>query len=234
MSKTEMGPSSLGLRKIELLQGLAPQRLDEIGRQCGWRHYESGQRLVSREAGDQDLHMIVSGSVRVTTYAASGRETSLRDLGEGASFGELSAIDGSPRSADVVALSPGLLASLPAAHFKALLREEWAVNERVLLRLVQLVRSLTDRVLDLSTLNVQQRLCGELLRLARPGADGALQIDPAPRHADLAAAVSTYREQVTRELSRLVKAGLLARQGGALVLREPARLQALASEGESA
>ena len=194
-------PSSLGLRSIDLLQGLPAQRLDEISRRCAWRHYEAGQRLVSREAADRDLHMIVAGTVRVTSYSAAGRETSFRDLPAGTSYGELSALDGRPRSVDVVAMSSALIASLSPADFRALLREEWIVNERVLLRLTDLVRRLTDRVLDLSTLTVQQRICRELMRLAHGG-----RIDPAPKHAELASLVSTYREQITREVSPLVKA----------------------------
>src|SRR5690349_21071557 len=133
-------PSSLGLRRIDLLQGLTPARFDTISRQCAWRHYEPGQRLVAREDADSDLHFIVAGTVRVTTYSPGGRETSFRELGEGTSFGELAALDGRPRSADVVALTPGLLASLPPAAFRELLREEWVVNERVLLRLADLAR----------------------------------------------------------------------------------------------
>lgn len=207
------------------------QRLDEISRQCAWRHYEAGQRLVAREADDRDLHMIVAGTVRVTSYSVAGRETSFRDLHEGTSYGELSAIDGSPRSADVVALTPALIASLPPADFRALLREEWLVNERVLLRLTDLVRRLTGRVLDLSTLSVQQRICRELLRLAREqGVQGnTARIDPAPKHVELAGMVSTYREQITRELSALVKSGVLAKDGHALLVRDLARLERMAT-----
>jgi CRP/FNR family transcriptional regulator, cyclic AMP receptor protein len=91
MSK-DIQPSSLGLRKIDLLIGLPAQRLDAISRQCAWRHYEAGQRLVAREAEDRDLHMIVAGTVRVTTYSSAGREISFRDLSEGTSYGELSAL----------------------------------------------------------------------------------------------------------------------------------------------
>jgi len=224
-------PSSLGLRKIDLLQDLPVPRLDEISRECAWRHYEAGQRLVARDAADRDLHMIVAGTVRVTSYSAAGRETSFRDLHEGSAYGELSALDGRPRSADVVARTPALIASLPPENFRALLRAEWTVNERVLLRLADLVRRLTDRVLDLSTLGVQQRICRELLRLAREhGAQGnEARIDPAPRHAELAGLVSTYREQITRELSALAKAGVLARDGGALVVRDLARLERMAA-----
>ncbi|MBC5785250.1 Crp/Fnr family transcriptional regulator [Ramlibacter sp. USB13] len=223
-------PSSLGLRQIDLLQGLSADRLDAIGRQCAWRPYEAGQRLVAREDADRDVHFIVGGTVLVTTYAANGRETSLRELSAGTSFGEIAAVDGRPRSADVVALTSGLLASMSPADFRELLRAEWQVNERVLQRLSQLVRLLTERVVEVSTLNVQQRVCMELLRLAGTPAraGGALRIEPAPRHAELAHRVSSYREQVTRELSALVKSGLLAKDGAALVVRDPAGLQALA------
>jgi CRP-like cAMP-binding protein len=226
-----MPPSSLGLRTLELLQGLPPQRLDEISRQCLWRRFEPGQLLIAREHDDRDLHLIVAGAVRVTSYAPGGRETSFRDLQAGMSFGELSALDGRPRSADVIGLRSGLIASLPPAAFRTLLQQEWTVTERVLLRLTDLARSLIDRVLDLSTLSVQQRVCLELLRLAQAaGIDGnQARIEPAPKHADLAHLVSSYREQVTRELSALAKAGVVARQDGALVVRDLERLKHIAN-----
>lgn len=229
MSKA-MQPSSLGLRSIDLLQGLPAERLDDISRQCVWRRFEPGQTLIAREQEDRDLHLIVAGAVRVTSYSPGGRETSFRELSAGASFGELSALDGRPRSADVVALRPGLLASMAPAALRALLQQEWTVNERVLLRLTDLARSLIDRVLDLSTLSVQQRVCLELLRLARASgsAGNEVRIAPAPRHADLAHLVSSYREQVTRELSALARAGVLAREDGALVVRDLQRLEQMA------
>jgi CRP-like cAMP-binding protein len=233
MSKSDH-PSSVGLRNIDLLQGLPPERLDAIARQCAWRNYEPTQHIVSREAQDRDLHLLVAGSVRVTTYSAAGREVSLRDLEAGACFGEVAALDELPRSADVVALSATLVAALPPMAFRALLREEWLVAERVLLRLAGLVRLLTDRILDLSTLSVQSRIHAELLRLARAAGVAAnrARIVPAPKHAAIASLVSTYREQVTRELSALTKAGILAKDGGALLVCDVRRLEGLAAAGQ--
>ena len=230
-----MQPSSLGLRSIDLLKGLSPQRLDEISRQCVWRHFESGQTLIAREQEDRDLHLIVAGAVRVTSYSPSGRETSFRELCAGTCFGELSAIDGRPRSADVIALHSGLLASMPPAAFRSLLQQEWTVNERVLLRLTDLARGMIDRVLDLSTLSVQQRVCIELLRLAQGNRSSGneVRIAPPPRHADLAHQVSSYREQITRELSALAKAGVLAKEEGALVVRDLDRLKQMANRDVS-
>lgn len=234
MAKTAQ-PSSLGLRGIALLQGLTTERLAAIARECAWRNFETGQRIISRDAPDRDLYLIVSGSVRVTTYSAAGRQVTFRDFGAGAHLGEVAAIDGLPRSADVVALESALLASMPAASFRRLLREEPMVAERLLRDFAGLVRRLSERVIDLSTLGVHQRLHAELLRLARAAgvAGNRARIDPAPKHADLAGQVSTYREQVTRELSALAKAGVLGKNGRVLMVLDVARLEKMVEEVRS-
>src|SRR5512134_3747894 len=106
-------PSSLGLRSIALLDALPAERVDALARECAWRNYVPDQQIISREADDRDLYLIVSGRVRVTTYSAGGRQVTFRDLGAGDCFGDVAAIDGKPRSADVVALESSLLAAMP-------------------------------------------------------------------------------------------------------------------------
>jgi CRP-like cAMP-binding protein len=228
-------PSSIGLRSVSLLQGLAPERLEALARECAWRNFETEQSIISRAAPDRDLYFIVSGRVRVTTYSAAGRQVTFRDFGPGEHFGEVAAIDGMSRSADVVGLEGGLLASLPPAALARLLREEPALAERLLRDFAGLVRRLSERVIDLSTLGVHQRLHAELLGLARAAGvqDNRARIDPAPKHADLASQVSTYREQVTRELSALAKAKVLGKDGHALVVLDVARLQRMVDEVKS-
>jgi CRP/FNR family transcriptional regulator, cyclic AMP receptor protein len=228
-------PSALGLKGIALLEGIAPERLEALARECAWRRYEAGQSIISRDAPDRDMYFIVSGRVRVTTYSAAGRQVTFRDFGPGEHLGEVAAIDGMPRSADVVGLQGGLLASVPPAALSRLLREEPALAERLLRDFAGLVRRLSERVIDLSTLGVHQRLHAELLRLARAaGVQGnRARIEPAPKHADLASQVSTYREQVTRELSALAKAGVLGKDKRALLVLDVARLEKMVEEVRS-
>jgi CRP-like cAMP-binding protein len=225
-------PSSLGLRNIELLEGLAPEKLDVLARQCIWRNHEAGKRIISRNADDRDVYLLVSGKVRITTYSRAGRQVTFRDIGAGDIFGEMAALDEGPRSADVIALDPALLASLPAAAFRKLLSDEPVLGERMLRRLASMVRALSERVIDLSTLGVQNRIHAEVLRLAREAGivRNAARIDPAPKHADIASQVSTYREQVTRELSALAKAGILGKDGSALVVTDVKRLEKIVEE----
>jgi hypothetical protein len=95
------------------------------------------------------------------------------------------------------------------------------------------VRLLTERVYEFSTLVVRKRLIKELLRLAEQGGENDARIDPAPRHFDLAARISTHREAVSREMSALAKKRFIGKRGRALVLLDVAALTALCSEMES-
>lgn len=222
--------SSLALRRITLFEGLGDACLERIAAQCDWRTVEAHTPVFSRASPGDEVYFLCAGRTRTTTYSAQGREVTFRDSEAGEHFGDLSAIDGQPRSADVVTLEPSVLASLSAPAFVAMLESEPVVAMRMMRNLTTLVRSLTERVIDLSTLGVQTRLHAELLRLARAAgvqSDNTARIDPAPPHAALASKISTNREQVTREISALTKRGLLRKAG--LHVLVVADVQALAT-----
>src|ERR1044072_7476223 len=100
------------LIRVKLLQDLPMRDLAALSALCAWRSYDRGQEVISQDSGNHDVFFVINGRVRVTIFALSGREVSFRDLAPGASFGELSAIDGQRRSASVVGLTPAVLASL--------------------------------------------------------------------------------------------------------------------------
>lgn len=225
-------PSALGLKRVRLLEGLPAAALEQLARQCRWSRFAAGQRVISRDAPDQDVYLIVAGRVRVTSFSAAGRQVTYRDIPAGDWFGDFAAIDGLARSADIVALEDAVVAAMGPAIFRALLHEHPAVCDRMMHRLVTSVRELTERVFDLSTLGVQNRVHAELLRLAREAGVKAntARIDPAPKHSEIASQVSTYREQVTRELSAMARQGLVQRSGRALVIADVGRLEKIVAE----
>ncbi|MBL8379365.1 MAG: Crp/Fnr family transcriptional regulator [Burkholderiales bacterium] len=208
-------PSIVGLRGVEMLVGLDPDRLEVLARELAWKRVPAGGHIIERAVDSRDVHLIVAGRVRVAVSAASGRHITYRDLGAGSAVGVLASIDDAGRSADVVAIEECLVATMGPDLFHRLLRESAPAARWLQKSLVRMVRELSDRVFEVSALGVANRVHAELLRLAREAgvtANRAL-IDPAPTHAEIAAQVSTYREQVTREISSMVKEGLIERHG---------------------
>ena len=88
------------------------------------------------------------------------------DLRDGEWFGDLSAIDHAPRSADVIALSETLVASIRSDRFLELLACAPSVSRALIVHLGAKVRELTERIFALSTIGVEGRVDAELLRLA--------------------------------------------------------------------
>ena len=225
-------PSIVGLRGVEMFAQLSRARLEELAPQFAWKRVAAGQHLVSHDALDREVHLIIGGRVRVTVSTSSGRQVTYKDLGPGSAVGVLSAIDGGGRSADVITLEETLVASMGEGLFHELLHDSPTVADWMQKSLVGMVRELSDRVFEVSALGVQNRVHAELLRLAREAgvADNQAKLDPMPTHVDIAARVSTYREQVTREISAMVKEGLVQRDGHALVVPDVERLERIVAE----
>ena len=212
----------LGLQKVDLFKALDARALREIAAQCKWTRYRRNELVVARGSTDRSVYFVVDGHVRSLANRGRGRRITFRDIPAGESFGELAAIDGRSGIADVMAVRESLLASMSPEAFRAVLARHASVRERLLRRLAGSVRELADRLLDLGAEPVQNRIRVELLRLARaarPEGNEA-RIDPAPTHGEIASRVGTTREEVTRELSRLARQGLVERTGRTIHVRD--------------
>lgn len=211
---------------------MSAEDVEALGMRCRWGHYSAHQEIVGYLDDSQDVFFVISGEVRAVIYSMSGKEVTFRDLGPGQMFGEFAAIDGQPRSATVVAQSDSVVASMSPAVFRELLHDHAEVTVVVLQRLVSLARSLSERIVEFSTLAVKNRIHAELLRLARShmADENTAVIKPAPTHVDIASRVSTHREAVTRELSALQRANMIERRGGGLVIKDVSALTRLVEE----
>jgi CRP-like cAMP-binding protein len=217
------------LAAVDLFRGLDAAQLTEIERHARTRHYRAGQTVVGYQDDSHEVFFILAGKLKVTIYSEAGREVAFRELRAGSSFGELSAIDGGPRSANVIALTEATVTSMTAADFMTVVRRHPDVAVAVLCQLTSLVRSLSERVHGFAD-KVEVRICHELLRLARDGPVGAnaARLRPAPKHAEIASRVNTHREAVSRLLSKLAKLGVVQRGVGELLIKDLKGLAAYA------
>ena len=213
---------------IGIFRDLAPESVTELSRRCTWHRYTAGQLILARHDNRRDAFFIVHGRACSVHNSASGREVRFCDLVAGDIFGDFAAIDGEPRSADIVSASDTLIAGMSAEVFREMLHDHKSVGPAILRRLTRMARAQTQRLLELTTLPVRTRVYAELLRMAQTGTRGPTRmsavIAPAPTHAEIASRISTHREAVSRELSRLARAKVVERRGSKLVIHDMATL----------
>jgi CRP/FNR family cyclic AMP-dependent transcriptional regulator len=220
------------LNKVAVFAQLSHDKLARVQKRCSWRHYKPGEPIVDYLDNSNDVFFITAGEARVSIYSIAGKAVTFTDLAEGDMFGEYAAIDGARRSAAIEARTACQVASMSATAFRELLHEEPTVMLALLMQLVAKVRVLTTRVYEFSALAVNNRIQAELLRLASlaPREDNRACIRSAPTHSEIASRISTHREAVTRELSRLARHGVIERKGASLIVKDIRRLAAMVRE----
>jgi CRP/FNR family cyclic AMP-dependent transcriptional regulator len=224
-----MTPSPNGavaaLARLAFLDGTPADVLARFAAQARWVDAAPEQAVMDYDDPATDVFFVVQGEVRVLVRTGDGERTQiLGDFGAGDLVGEMSAIDGAPRSARVEALVRTRLCIVPAAAFLDLVLGSPHVGLRLLRRLTARIRGQNRLLLERSALPTGLRLAAELLRLSRPCPDGTASISPPPTQEELAERIGARRETVSRELSGLARAGLLHRTRAALVVDDPAGL----------
>ena len=217
------------ISNIDVFRNLSATDYESLSHILKAHRYQANQRIINLGEHSQDVYFVIKGSLRITTYTSSGKEVTFQDMKAGQMFGELSAIDGEPRSTNVVALSESLLAVAPPDMFFKILSDYPKVNELILRQLTGLIRKLGDRIVEFSALSVKSRIHAEILRLARSNmvTINSAEIIPSPTHLDIANRISTHREAVSREISDLTKSGILKRSEGKLLIANVAKLENL-------
>ncbi len=209
------------------LERLGESSLTALKRRWLRKRWMRGETILFHGESDRDVFFVIDGLARASVSSEDGKSVSFKEFVAGDIFGEFSAIDHGPRSADVVAVTDMTVARLSAATFETLVAEDHGFAWALLQHVTELSREMNARVFEFSTMLVRERLVRELIRLSRIGVvvGPGVEIAPPPTHQDIAARISTHREAVSREMSRLAKAGLVGREGGKLVIPDLERLR---------
>jgi CRP-like cAMP-binding protein len=215
------------LDQISIFRGLEDGQRASIARRCNWRRVAPREQIIGHHETTTDVYFVVQGHLRAINFSALGKQVSFVDVGPGDIVGDFSAIDGQARSTDVVALDDAFIGSMVADTLWGVLDTYPVVAAALLKRLTGIVRQLNERIFELSTLSVHNRIHGELLSLARASGikDNAATISPTLTHAEIASRIGTNRETVTREINALAKSGIIRKDKRTLTVTDVARLQ---------
>lgn len=209
------------LRGVPLFAVLGEAGLTAAARAGSTRTYGAGQIICHQGDPGDRLYVVLHGLVKVVFTSERGDEIVLRTLGDAEVFGELALLDGSPRSASVVAVESTLLFMLLRERLLELMQQHPRLADEFLRMLGQLVRRLTEQAGDLVFLDLPGRLAKLLLQLiGQHGAAGSAVLDRRLTQSDLAAMIGASRPAVNRALQSLAARGYLTVQGQAITLRD--------------
>jgi CRP-like cAMP-binding protein len=221
------------LAKIPLFEGLDADTLATLSRIMVSRTYIS-QDIVLRKGDSADhLAFLIEGKLQVIDLTEDGREIGIHFIMPGAYFGELSVIDGKPRSASIKSMQWSEVAFLPTAQARALIFNNPVIAERFLVRFAQIVRASSSHQTLLSIPNAFQRVFAQLQNFVRETKDGQV-IEGLPKQHEIAITVNTSRETVSRALHMLMKLGVLQKKGTILIVTRPDKLKTAATVGPDA
>jgi len=214
------------LRKFSIFKDLPDDALTSIRNRIKVVRFARGETIITREAHDTDVFLLLAGQALVNRYSLAGREISYRQLPPNSYMGELAVFDGRPRSVNVIAVTEVVMGRLSGAAFTELIQTFPDVMKALLRDLSSRIRDLSDRIYENTASSVKMRFYSELMRTAlaeQSEGDEIVLRDP-PTHSDWAAIVGGQREAITRALGELIALGILRKDGRSLVITSLERL----------
>ncbi len=222
-------PGIQHLRLVPLFSGLSSAALDDLSRLSLTRAYRDGHILCNEGDPGELLYVLEQGEVRVSRMTRDGREIVVAQVEAPAALGELSLLDGAPRSATITAQGPISVRLIPRQAFLHLMADQPAMRESILLRLAGMLRNANQLHVDMLSLDVPGRLAKWLLnRAERHGqadSDGNTAFALGRNQSDLAGELGTTRSTLNRALHGFADLDLIDIDGDRITIRNRSGLE---------
>ncbi len=186
------------LSDVTLFSQASRADLEDLASSAYTKRLSRGQVLFSAGEPSEHLYVVVTGRVKVLVSSERGDSLVLAMVGAGEALGELSVLDGHPRSAGAEALDDVELLCVPAAALRRLLERSPAVCLAVAEELAARLRVLTGSAADLVFLDLPRRLAKLLV-----SRDDLVDLP----QAEVAAQLGVTRPSLNRSLSSFQRRG---------------------------
>ncbi len=215
------------LDSVPLFAGFSRNELDDLASFVRPRRYPKGSIIFHQGDPGTTLYLIETGEVKLMVTADSGKKVTLALLGPGTFFGELSLLDGGPRSANAVARVDCKLGVLDQERLIRFLAEHPPATASLLSVVTRRLRRTTDQVQDAFFLDIPARLAKVLLQVTETKSqspDGFLSA-PKLTQDELAEMVGGTRESINKCLRIYARQGLVRRHRGMVTVLKPEELR---------
>ena len=228
--------SSAGIRQLlttnSLFRDLADEVIGNIADMAVTRELAAGQLLFSKGDPGDALYGVMSGRIRISAGAPSGKEVVLNTIEAGQVFGEIALLDGRPRTADAVAAVNSELMRIRRRDFIRYMESEPRLATHLLEMLCQRVRATSELVEDSAFLALPARLAKRLLGMSGyPGGDteeiGSGNLELKISQQELGRLMDSSREAVNKHLQNWRRRGWVELSRNRVTIVDPEALSDL-------
>jgi CRP/FNR family transcriptional regulator, cyclic AMP receptor protein len=209
------------LRRSRLFARLGDGELDAVLAHAMMRRYAEGDHIFAKGDPGNSMMAVLRGRITITAPSSDGRQVVLTTMREGDVLGEIALLDGKERSADATAAADCELLVVPRHSLLSLLDRHPELCIDFLVVLCERLRRTNEQVEDLAFLELEARLAKALLRLAEE--NGAALSQPVGLKISqraLGEIVGGSRESVNKHLQDWKRAGFIAIERGAIMIRD--------------
>lgn len=174
-----------------------------------------------------NIGLIISGKANAISYSVNGDETWIGEYTIGQFIGLVPLLGNGVSDFEIRAASKLQVLIISHDYMLSLMDEDPAICQAVANDLAKRLDASFADIIDIHTLSVRGRICAELIRRAIPiGIDPDQQIiRPSPVFVELARKLNSTRETVSRTVSELQNKGIVSREPGALIIKDPKKLR---------
>ena len=208
MSSSNVGLSLVVLRNVPLFSGLDESELQRLSQVAVRRRAGRNEQVVRAGEDAESLIVLLTGRTKVTNFDEEGREIILAWLGPGEFFGEMGLIDGSPRSASVVAVEPCELLAIGKSEFQRCMQDNFQVVQKLMQILVRRLREADRNIESLALLDVYGRVARLLLDMSEDE-NGKRVVRQKISKQDMARMIGASREMVSKVMRDLELGGYI-------------------------
>lgn len=219
------------LKETILFQDLEPDELEAIASIARKRQVPKGSILFYVDDPGNACYIVIEGKVKIVVNSGDGREHILGILGLSDLFGEMSLIDGQPRSATAIAVEETSVLTIQREEFMRILADHPGIAMKLLIVLSRRLRLTDAHVESLAFLSAPGRVARLLLQLASDSGErnpeGKLVFSSRMTRQEMANLTGTSRETFTRVLMDYQDRGLVAIDRNQFILHNEPKLKEL-------
>ncbi|MCB1008863.1 MAG: Crp/Fnr family transcriptional regulator [Acidobacteria bacterium] len=201
------------LAEIPLFEGLPPERLERLNETLHKKSVPAGTNMITAEQPGEVVYVLLEGTVKILIEQLDGREVILAFLGAGDTVGEMSLVDSSGRSANVMTMEKCTFLWMDKKTFSELLKHVPEFAQNLVKLLASRLRMANEQIQSLSSLDVAGRLARQLLafseRYGHEEEEGT-RIPLRLTQTDLAELVGASRERVNQVMVDFRQRGFLS------------------------